>query len=34
MTALPPGLWRVIGIGCAGYFVAALIAATAMSGLN
>lgn len=34
MTALPPGLWRVILLGCAGFFFGGMLAATAMSGLN
>ena len=30
MTALPPGLWRIILLGCAIHFVGSLIAAGAM----
>lgn len=31
---LPPGLWRVIILGCVGYFAASFIAAAAMNGLQ
>ena len=34
MSALPPGLWRIILLGCVGGFFGGFIAATAMSGLN